>query len=70
MVTETHTRRQVDTRKTFYILNPSGDLSRTQTHFEPWISQMVKKAGWKGIVGRRPTELEMVHALRENDLVL
>jgi separase len=63
-------RLSVDSRKVFYILNPSGDLTRTQTHFEPWIAQMVAKAGWKGIVGRPPTELEMVSALSEYDLVL
>lgn len=63
-------RFMVNARKVFYILNPSGDLTRTQTHFEPWISQMVAKAGWRGIVGRSPTELEMIHALSEYDLVL
>ena len=60
-------RRVIDTRKVFFILTPSNDLARTQAHFEPWISQMVAKAGWKG---RPPTELEMVAALKENDLVL
>jgi len=62
--------RVVDARKVFYILTPSNDLARTQAHFEPWVSQMVAKAGWKGIVGRPPTELEMIAALKENDLVL
>ena len=61
---------KVDTRKVFYILNPSGDLSRTQTHFEPWLTTMAQKGGWKGIVGRRPTELELEGALKEYDLVL
>lgn len=63
-------RRTVDTRKVFYILTPTSDLARTQAHFEPWISQMVAKAGWKGIVGRAPTELEMIAALKDYDLVL
>lgn len=62
--------RVVDARKVFYILTPSNDLARTQAHFEPWVSQMVAKAGWRGIVGRPPTELEMIAALKENDLVL
>lgn len=60
----------VNARKVFYILNPSGDLARTQTHFEPWITGMKDKAGWRGIEGRPPTELEMVNALKDNDLVL
>lgn len=63
-------RPRADARRVFYILNPSGDLSRTQTHFEPWIEQMKARAGWKGIVGRSPTDLEMAAALRDNDLVL
>ena len=54
----------------FYILNPSGDLSRTQTHFEPWLTTMSTKAGWKGIKGRAPTEMELESALKEYDLVL
>ncbi|WVN89000.1 uncharacterized protein L203_104216 [Cryptococcus depauperatus CBS 7841] len=63
-------KRTVNSRRTFYILNPSGDLTRTEAHFKPWIDEMVKNAGWKGIVGRPPTELEMKAALREYDLVL
>ncbi|WVQ71462.1 hypothetical protein IAR50_000999 [Cryptococcus sp. DSM 104548] len=64
------TQRTVNSRRTFYILNPSGDLARTESHFKPWIDEMVKTAGWKGIVGRAPTELEMKAALRDYDLVL
>nr|XP_019042993.1 hypothetical protein I302_08702 [Kwoniella bestiolae CBS 10118]OCF21923.1 hypothetical protein I302_08702 [Kwoniella bestiolae CBS 10118] len=64
------TRRTVNSRRTFYILNPSGDLERTEQHFKPYIEDMVKKAGWKGIMGRKPTELEMAAALKDYDLVL
>lgn len=60
----------VNARKVFYVLNPSGDLSRTQTHFEPWLDQMKERAGWKGIVGRPPTDMELGNALRDHDLVL
>ncbi|KIY31248.1 hypothetical protein I305_06356 [Cryptococcus gattii E566] len=63
-------KRIVNSRRTFYILNPSGDLARTETHFKPWIDEMAEKAGWKGIVGRPPTEMEMRAALRDYDLVL
>ncbi|WWD01675.1 hypothetical protein V866_008621 [Kwoniella sp. B9012] len=64
------TRRTINSRRTFYIINPSGDLDRTQQHFQPFIDEMVKTAGWKGIVGRPPTELEMAAALKDYDLVL
>nr|XP_019013302.1 uncharacterized protein I206_01368 [Kwoniella pini CBS 10737]OCF52083.1 hypothetical protein I206_01368 [Kwoniella pini CBS 10737] len=67
---EIDVRRTVNSRKTFYILNPSGDLDRTEQHFKPYIDDMVKKAGWKGIIGRPPTELEMAAALKDYDLVL
>jgi separase len=38
-------------------------------YFEAWIESM-KPRGWKGIVGRSPTELEMVDALTNYDLVV
>jgi separase len=57
---------EIDASKVFYILNPSGDLLRTQEHFESWL----KKKGWKGITGETPTEEALVKALTENDLVL
>lgn len=60
----------VDTRKVYYILNPSGDLERTQTYFEPYLKSMTDTCGWKGIMGRAPTELEMIDALTNHDLVL
>ncbi|WVR04981.1 hypothetical protein IAU60_001993 [Kwoniella sp. DSM 27419] len=63
-------KRMVNSRRTFYILNPSGDLTRTQEFFQPWIDEMIAKGGWKGIIGRAPTELEMAAALKDYDLVL
>lgn len=59
----------VNARKAFYILNPGGDLSGTQTHFESWMTGM-HAAGWKGVAGRALTELEMVDALKNHDLVV
>jgi separase len=63
-------RHMVNTKKAFYILNSSGDLKNTQEAFEPLMKQMSEKAGWKGIVGRSPSELEMKQILRDNELVL
>lgn len=56
----------IDPSKVFYILNPGGDLLRTQEHFQSWLE--VK--GWQGITGREPSEEELVTALSEYDLVL
>ncbi|OCF35317.1 hypothetical protein I316_02863 [Kwoniella heveanensis BCC8398] len=64
------TRRTINARRTFYILNPSGDLTNTQGRFDPWLKEMVETAGWKGIIGRPPTELELVAALKDYDLVI
>ena len=63
-------RKGVNPQKTFFILNPSGDLGKTQQTFGPWLEGMVEKCGWKGIVGREPTSLEIKSALQNYELVL
>lgn len=63
-------RRRINSRKTYYILNPAKDLNRTEEHFKPWIKEMVERAGWQGVIGRHPTELELKNALKEYDLVM
>jgi separase len=60
----------MNARRVYYILNPSGDLHSTQQHFEPWLAGMRQAAGWKGVQGRKVTELEMTAAMKECDLVL
>lgn len=64
------TRRTVNSRKTYFILNPSGDLMKTQEAFEPLLKDMQERSGWKGIIGDKPTELELSRILRDYDLVL
>jgi separase len=63
-------RLGIDTKKVFYILNPSKDLVRTQRTFEPWLKAMSEKSGWRGIIGREPTSLEIKTALQTYELVL
>lgn len=63
-------RKGIDPRKTFFILNPSGDLVKTQSTFESWLEGMISTSGWKGIVGREPTSLEIKSALSNYDLVM
>jgi separase len=62
-------RAVINPRKGYYILNPSGDLSRTQDFFKDWVKEM-GDAGWDGISGKAPTELQMQEALKNNDLVM
>ena len=62
-------RVRVDGRKTYYVLNPSGDLKGTEKRFSPWLREM-GKVGWQGIVGRAPSEQELLNALSVKDLVM
>ncbi|KAF8075942.1 cysteine peptidase C50 [Lyophyllum atratum] len=59
----------VDPRKGYYILNPSGDLDKTEGRFKDWVSDM-EKAGWEGITGCPPSEQQFLNALRDRDLVV
>ncbi|KAF8623369.1 hypothetical protein AX17_007447 [Amanita inopinata Kibby_2008] len=59
----------VNPRKGFYILNPSGDLDRTQERFMGWVKDM-EKIGWTGTVGRPPSEQQFLDALQRQDLVV
>ncbi|KAG6866775.1 hypothetical protein C0991_011434 [Blastosporella zonata] len=67
--TASSTGAVVDPRKGFYILNPSGDLGKTEARFRGWASDM-EKAGWEGISGRAPSEQQFLNALRTQDLVV
>ncbi|TKY84841.1 hypothetical protein EX895_005921 [Sporisorium graminicola] len=57
-------------RKTFYLLNPGGDLVQSQDRFEPWLQGRSATHGWRGIVGRQPIVDEFPDALSTSDLVL
>ncbi|KAF8623833.1 hypothetical protein AX15_006159 [Amanita polypyramis BW_CC] len=59
----------VDPRKGYYILNPSGDLGRTQERFVNWARDM-EKVGWHGTIGRPPSEQQFLDALERQDLVV
>uniref|UniRef100_J3LHH6 separase n=1 Tax=Oryza brachyantha TaxID=4533 RepID=J3LHH6_ORYBR len=56
----------IDPFNTFYLLNPSGDLSSTQEEFD----QLFKTYEWKGKAGYAPTAEELVLALKNHDLFL
>ena len=59
----------IDPRKGYFILNPSGDLRRTEERFKDWAAGM-RKAGWDGVVGRPVSEQQFENALRQSDLVV
>ncbi|KNZ74935.1 Separin [Termitomyces sp. J132] len=59
----------VDPRKGYYILNPSGDLDKTEARFKGWAVDM-EKVGWHGISGYAPSEQQFLNALQSQDLVV
>ncbi|KAF5330235.1 hypothetical protein D9611_010620 [Ephemerocybe angulata] len=59
----------VNAKNGYYILNPSGDLTKTQGRFKDWVDGM-KKLGWDGVVGQAVTEQQFSDALRQRDLVV
>ncbi|KIP07348.1 hypothetical protein PHLGIDRAFT_30059 [Phlebiopsis gigantea 11061_1 CR5-6] len=62
-------RCTVDPRKTYYVLNPSGDLKNTEGRFVNWLQDMAS-VGWEGVVGRAPSEMQFSNALTRKDLVI
>ncbi|KAM5541905.1 hypothetical protein V8D89_004634 [Ganoderma adspersum] len=62
-------RATIDPRKTYFVLNPSGDLKGTEGRFTDWLKEM-KTAGWDGVVGHPPSEQQLLDALTNRDLVI
>ena len=62
-------RARVDPRKTFFVLNPGGDLTGTEGRFNSWLKGM-KGVGWKGLTSQAPSEQQFLNALQTQDLVL
>ena len=59
----------VDASKVFYSLNSSNDLAKTEGRFASEFKRM-HEVGWRGSIGRAPTEMELVSALQSKDLVM
>ncbi|EAQ89037.1 hypothetical protein CHGG_05656 [Chaetomium globosum CBS 148.51] len=53
-----------------YILNPSGDLTSTQSTFAQPLATHLPSQTWKNITGRAPTEDEFAHALTASHMLL
>eukprot|EP01083_Nonionella_stella_P019589 54398_1 len=54
-----------DLTSTYYLLNPSGDLDRTQERFE---ADFRRQWGWEGRIGEKPTADEYKSILKNNSL--
>ncbi|KAF9919277.1 hypothetical protein BX616_009980 [Lobosporangium transversale] len=57
----------VDPQKTFYILNPGGDLKNTEDEFKEYVES---QQGWGGVTGRAPLDLECINGLSKHDLYI
>ena len=62
-------RAIVNPKKTYYVLNPSGDLTKSEDRFSSWVKEM-DFVGWQGVVRRVPSEHELLEALNNKDLVM
>ncbi len=60
----------LDQRRTRYLLNPGGDLKRSEDRFQPWLSRRETESRWKGITGRAPFANEFADALSNSDLMM
>ena len=59
----------LDPSKVFYCLNSSNDLAKTEGRFANEFKKL-QKVGWRGSIGKAPTEMELVSALQSKDLVM
>ncbi|XP_075749409.1 extra spindle pole bodies like 1, separase [Rhipicephalus microplus] len=58
--------QHVDTTKTYYILNPTNDIPRTQAQFQDIFTGL----GWQGVTGKPPSKEEFQAALIGKDLIV
>ena len=57
----------IDTHRTFYLVNPKGDLVKTEKAFRRWF---VEEEGWKGVTSREPTSDEIESALQDHHMFM
>lgn len=58
--------QHVDTTKTYYVLNPTNDIPRTQAQFQGIFTGL----GWQGVTGKPPSKEEFQAALVGKDLIV
>lgn len=55
----------MDVNSTYFVVNPGGDLKKTEKLFKDWFGG---QEGWEGVVGTAPPTDEFSTALQEKDL--
>ena len=55
----------MDVNSAYFVVNPQGDLKKTEKLFGPQFSQ---QAGWEGVVGTPPPTNDLIAALQRKSL--
>jgi separase len=72
MKDSTEERYLVNKQSGTFILNPSGDLSRTQTTMSPLLDSLKKstKSSWQSTINKIPSEKDFASALSDKSMLL
>lgn len=57
----------MDVQSAYFVVNPQGDLKKTEKLFGGWFS---KEEGWEGVVGKAPPTEQLSAALQEKDVYM
>lgn len=60
-------RFEIPLNNTYYMLDPAGDLSCTQSSFASWLKC---KPSWRGVCGKQPMPFELEQGLGGADLFM
>ncbi|KAJ2489467.1 separin protein [Coemansia sp. RSA 2050] len=60
---------RADGSRVFYVLNPEGDLHRTQANFEGYLKHS-RQRNWHGVIGRRPSPHECESGLLSSGIFM
>ncbi|ODQ57327.1 hypothetical protein WICANDRAFT_36235 [Wickerhamomyces anomalus NRRL Y-366-8] len=58
----------VNKRNGSFVLNPSGDLVKTEGRFEEQIEDLCQNHNWKGMIGKKPSEDEFAKYVHDSNL--
>ena len=58
----------VNKRNGSFVLNPSGDLVKTEGRFEEQIEDLCQNLNWKGMTGKKPSEDEFAKYVHDSNL--
>lgn len=58
--------KPVNAQKSYYVLNPTGNLPATQERLQGFVSKM----NWQGVVGQIPRKEDVMEALKSKDMYI